>query len=314
MKQLSMAIGIKILLGLDPEREGRLVGEAVDDFMNRLFSIPALLLPFDIPGLPYYRLLRRGEMVVDRLQAMIDRRQAAPNSEADVLSLLLQVRDEDGSQLSNSELIGQSMTIFRGAYPSTTLTLVWTLLLLARHPRQLADVYDELHTQLRGAAPTVEQLKSLPLLDGAIRETMRLLPPALWTIRRAVAPFALGPYDLPAGIHVLASAFVTHRRPDLFPAPTKFNLYRWLTIKPTAYEYFPFSAGPRLCLGATFAMMSMKIILAILLQRFSLTPAANGRIDCGGIRGPEVKHPLLMTISTAGRPPTQTPIRGNILR
>jgi cytochrome P450 len=313
MKQLSMAIGIKTLLGLDPDQEGRLVGEMVDDFMTRLFSIPSLLLRFEIPGLPYYQMVRRGEAVVKRLQAMIERKRAHPDDSGDVLSTMLQVRDEDGSRLSDSELIGQSMTIFRGAYPSTTLALVWTLLLLAQHPDQLADLQDELTGLLHGEAPTAEQLKDLPLLDGAIRETMRLLPPALWTIRRAISPFTLGPYDLPAETHLLASAFVTHRQPDLYPNPRRFDSHRWLHLKPSAYEYFPFSAGPRLCLGATFAMMSMKIILAILLQRYELRPRPHLKIDCGGIRGPEVKHPLPMIITPVrNRLGFKQPITGNI--
>jgi cytochrome P450 len=95
---------------------------------------------------------------------MIERKRATPNDAGDVLSMLLQVHDEDGNRLSDGELIGQAGTIFRGAYPSTTLALVWTLLLLAQHPRQLADLKDELAGTLRGDAPTVEQLKALPLL------------------------------------------------------------------------------------------------------------------------------------------------------
>src|SRR5207245_2055298 len=110
-------------------------------------------------------------------------------------------------------------------------------------------VYDELHDVLGGAPPTFTQLNRLPLIEAVIKESMRLLPPVPLTMRIAARSGDLGGIELQQGDRVVCSPYVTHHLPDLFPEPEKFHPQRWFKSKPGPYEYLPFGAGPRACIG-----------------------------------------------------------------
>jgi len=127
-----------------------------------------------------------------------------------------------------------------------------------------------------------------------------------------VDDFELGGYHHVKGSSVLYSSYVTHHMPEIYHDPQAFNPYRWETIKPSAYEYFPFNAGPRRCLGAEFAMMEMKITLAILLQKYHFALIPNQRIDRVGMTGSLPKHGIKMKIDKPGETSIKVPVRGNI--
>jgi cytochrome P450 len=111
---------------------------------------------------------------------------------------------------------------------------------------------------------------------------MRLFPPVIWWAKVSTAPFVLGSYQLPAAARVILSAYITHRIPDVYPSPSSFLPERWLRQEPDPYAYIPFSAGPRRCMGSAFAMMELKIVLALMLQRFRITLQGQAHIDFGG--------------------------------
>ncbi|HEX4513467.1 MAG TPA: cytochrome P450, partial [Polyangiaceae bacterium] len=136
--------------------------------------------------------------------------------------------------------------------------------------RALGDEVARLH----GAPPT-----ELPLLDAVIKESLRLLPPVPIHPRVVAKDTELGGYHFPAGSELMLSIFHLHRDPDVFPTPDVFAPERWQTAKPSVYEYNPFSAGPRMCVGASFAMMELKIVLAMLLSKFRLELPAGSRVD-----------------------------------
>jgi cytochrome P450 len=139
-----------------------------------------------------------------------------------------------------------------------------------QHPRICADLLDELEGTLHGSAPTVEQLAQLPLLENVVKESLRLLPPAPIGIRIVAADCELGGYALPQGANVVNSEFITHRLPDLYAEPDRFQPERWFTLERSTYEYLPFAAGPHMCIGWAFAMQELKVVLAMLLQRYRL--------------------------------------------
>jgi cytochrome P450 len=142
---------------------------------------------------------------------------------------------------------------------------------------------------------------------------MRLLPPVLWWSRVAARPFELAGYPLPAGTHVAYSAYVTHRLPELYPEPERFVPARWLGAARGPYEYLPFSAGPRRCLGASFALMEIRLVLAAILRRFVLAPPRGARIDRGGLMLCEPRHGMPMVVGQRDRrPATASPVRGNV--
>lgn len=296
MRAITLAIAVRTLVGLDAEHDGTAFCALLDNWMRRVFSLPALALPFDLPGLPYARLCRESEQLVAATVELIERKRASGVDSGDVLSMLLRAHDEDGAGLSAAELIGQTATLFVAGHEITARVLSWTLLLLAQHPHIHAEVVDELDAKLRGAPPRAEQINHLALLEAVIKESMRLLPPVVWWSRISSAPFQLGPYQLPRGTRVAYSPFVTHRLAELYPQARRFIPRRWFSIDPGPYEFLPFSAGPRMCPGAFSAMQQMKVVLALVLQRYRVTLCPGARIDRGGLMlsGPQPGLPALV--------------------
>jgi len=168
------------------------------------------------------------------------------------------------------KLLGHVGSPFAAGHETSGNALTWTLLLLSQHPQVASDLVDELEGELRGEPPTVEQLGRLPLLENVLKESMRIIPPAPVTWRRAAHSIEVGGYEIPEGTEVYASIYETHHMPELYPEPERFDPGRWETTDPGTYEYIPFNAGPRRCIGASFAMMEIKVVLAVLLRRYRL--------------------------------------------
>jgi cytochrome P450 len=172
--------------------------------------------------------------------------------------------------------------IFVAGHDTSANELTWILFLLSQHPQVAADLLDELENVLGGEAPTVEQLQKLPLLDRVVKESLRVLTSIPWNGRVTSQPTNLGGYELPAGTEVWVSIYHTHQMPEIYPEPERFLPQRWETIQPTMYEYNPFSVGSRICIGAGFAMMEMKIVLAMLLMRYRLQLITEKPINAKG--------------------------------
>lgn len=277
MRQLTQRIAITTLFGLDGETELAQVGELLRRAVAGATSPLALLVPYNLPGLPFHRVNRLMERLEDYMRSVVSRKRAQPDA-TDVLATLVQLRDEDGTRLSDEELIGHAFTLFVAGHETTSNALTWTLFLLNQHPRVCADLLDELEGTLHGTAPTVEQLSRLPLLEGVVKESLRLLSPAPIGIRITAAPCELAGYALPRGANVIYSEFITHRLPELYAEPDRFKPERWYTLQPSTYEYLPFAAGPHMCIGWAFAMQELKVVLAMLVQRYRLALVPNALI------------------------------------
>jgi cytochrome P450 len=271
MTELTLRIATKTLFGEDERERGLVLSRMMQRWLLAMFSPVLLFSRADLPGLPYWRFLNLTREI-DRQTAAIVRNKRARNSPdaTDMLSALLAARDEDGSALDEDELIGHAGVIFAAGHETSTNALAWTLLLLSQHPAVAADLRDELDSVLRGGSPSVYDLARMPLLDAVVKESMRVLPPVPLHPRIVAVDSELGGHRLPAGSEIFLSIFHMHRDPALFEDPSRFSPRRWETIKPTVYEYNPFSAGPRMCIGASFATMEIKIVLATLLPRFRL--------------------------------------------
>ncbi len=212
--------------------------------------------------------------------------------------------------LSDEELIGHAFTLFVAGHETTSNALAATVLLLEQHPAVLADLLDELDGTLHGAAPTVAHVGTLPLLEGVIKESLRLLPPAIIGIRIAAQPTQLSGYAVPKGANVVYSEFVTQRMPELYAEPDRFKPARWATLDPSPYEYLPFAAGPHMCIGWAFAMQELRVVLAMLLQRYRLALVPGTRVDLTVRMQP--KHGLPMHVHAQDRQFGATPVHGTI--
>jgi len=244
---------------------------------------------------------------------MIEYRRRSISLGHDVLSLLLRARDESGTGMTDAELIGQAVVLFGAAHLTTANTLTWTLFLLAQHPDIGSSLFDELTGVLDGDVPELGQLEKLPLLDRVIKESMRILPASCYSQRVIAEPVQLGPFYLTATTPIIFSPLISHRLPELFPNPEQFLPERWLTITPSPYAYLPFAAGPRMCLGASLAQMTLRITIPAIWQRFRLNVLERAAIHA------KVRSTMLFPISgmpmLLSRPSiafTSSYVRGNI--
>jgi cytochrome P450 len=325
MVELSLSLAVSGLLGLHPGEEGHRVHGLLRSWGKYALLASVQLLPFDLPGFPYRRFLKFSEDLEAEFRAVIARKRAgnqgieASMDGGDALSILLDAQASQGSSsdpdprsLTDTELMGHLTTFFTAGHETSAAALTWTLFLLSQHPQVMHDLMDELDGALRGGPPTLEQMGSLPLLDGVINESLRLFPPGTWMLRTSTAPFVIGPYQLPAGTHLVYSPAATHRLPDLYPQPNRFLPARWATIKPSTYEYLPFGGGPRRCIGATFALMELKVALPMILQRYRLEVPDGTRVDRGGTILSFPKQPLPIRLHTQDRNFAPAFVRGNI--
>jgi cytochrome P450 len=312
IRPIPLRVSSQILFGVkDPERAMR-IGLLLENWVRANFSVPARLFPISLPLTAYRRVLQYAEALETEMSRLIRDRKGGAPQERDLVSLLIQSHSDWDNPAVLAHLVSQATTLFGASYETTVSTLIWTLFLLAQHPRIALELLEELDTVLHGSAPSIETLDQLNVLEAVIKESMRILPPVPYTIRAAGVRTELGGIQLQKGDRVILSHYVTHHMRELFDNPENFSPQRWFEIHPSQYEYLPFSAGPRFCVGYYFAMMTLKITLAMILQRFRLTVVPNARIDR---RVQIVMRPKLgmpMTIHHQDRKFQTVPVRGNI--
>lgn len=192
----------------------------------------------------------------------------------DLLAMLMGARDpETGEGMSDAQLRDEVMTIFLAGHETTAMALTWTLHLLSIHPEIRAEVVAEIDRVLGGRLPTLGDLKSLELTERVIAESMRLYPPAWVMARSTVEDDDLGGHPVRAGDWTMISPWVTHRQPDLWPDPERFDPARFLpeaVASRPKFAYLPFSGGQRKCIGDSFAKMEASLVLATVLQSFGV--------------------------------------------
>ncbi len=278
MVVLTVRVAMRTLFGLDAAKDTATLADAALGVLSGVTDSRNVVLPFDLPLTPYRRLLRVSEEAESLLRAQVTARRRSSSTSKDALSRLLDDHDS-GEGLSDDELIGQAMVLFAAGHETTAFTLAWTLMLLATHPEVAAKLAREVESELGASAPTPESIPRLTWLSAVVKESMRLLPatPSLF-IRMTRGPFAVRGRDLPHDSWLLLSPLVEHRNAQVFPDPQRFSPERWATVQPKPWEYLPFGAGPRMCLGATFANQSIRIILPMLVQRFGVELLAS-RVD-----------------------------------
>ncbi|NET23992.1 MAG: cytochrome P450 [Okeania sp. SIO1I7] len=302
MHRLTLRIATKTLFGEDINTVDSTAGEVLQKILNCQRAPSIKLFPFDIPGLVFHRYLNLLAQYETKIKKIIADKRAKGVNDNDVLSMLIEARDEEsGHPLSEEELIAHTGVIFLAGHETTANALTWTMFLLSQHPQITGDLVNELDSVLHGEAPTLEQLHQLPLLDRVIKESMRILTSVPWNGRVTSETTELGGYEIPKGTEVFVSIHHTHHMSEIYQDPEAFKPERWETINPSIYEYNPFSAGPRLCLGATFAMMEIKIVLAMVLQHFRWEYVPGQTIDRGGVISIKPKYGLSMMVRSQDR-------------
>ena len=258
-------IGTALLLLTPPEYAQRVQGLATRG-LGRL-----------LPWAPIVRAQRDTDRLVREVIAQ--RRREGTEGREDVLSMLLEARDEHGEPMTDDELRDEMLTLLLAGHETTATTLAWTLHHLLANPAWLARVRAEVDevVGVRGLV-AAEHLERLVLVDAAIKETLRLTPIIPLVARRVARPTKIGNYTLPTGAIACASIYLVHHRPDVWPDPTRFDPSRFVGKKPDPTHYFPFGGGTRRCIGMAFASYEMKVVLATILAHVDIAAAPGSRV------------------------------------
>jgi cytochrome P450 len=262
MTRVTMNIVTRTLFGADVFDESSDLGKAITDGIEYL-NDENLLEPKE---------------AIDTLNQLIGgliaERRASGEDRGDLLSMLLLARDEDGSQMTDAQLKDETMTIFLAGHETSANSISWAWYLLAQHPDIAAKLYAELDRVLGGRPPTIHDLPQLPYTDMVIKEVLRLYPP-LWNLARDVLEdVQLGDYIIPKGSALIISPYIVQHDPQHWEDPERFAPERFKDNYDKQVQrgaYFPFSYGPRVCVGQGFAMTELQLMLATIAQRYRLS-------------------------------------------
>jgi len=284
MTRLTLEIVVKTLFNSDVSNDADHVGEMLSVLVKPFASQATLkwILDNRLPTPGHRRYFNAVSQIDKIIFRIIAERRASGSDEGDLLSMLLQAQDEDGSQMSDAQLRDEVMTLFLAGHETTALALSWSWYLLATHPEAEKEFHAELEEVLGGRAPEVSDLPRLKYTEMIAKEAMRLYPPAYAIGREALEETEIGGYRVPKRTQLFAFQWVTHRDARYFERPDAFEPERWVSEsmqRLPKYAYFPFGGGPRQCIGNYFAMMEIVLLLATIGQRFRFLLAQGQTVE-----------------------------------
>jgi cytochrome P450 len=284
MQRITLEVILRAVFGLDDGVERGRVRAAVLRFLAGADGPGAAALAIRALQIDLGRLTPWGRFVqlrkqVDReiFAAIAHRRAAGTAGRDDVLSMLIDARDEDGRAMSDQELRDELFTLLMAGHETTATSLGWVFWAVLQRPEVLNRIRAEVARVAAERTLDPRRVNELVYLDAVVKETARLHPVTDGVGRLLKHPTRLGRLYLPAGVGVSPSTYLTHRRPDLWPEPQRFRPERFIGARPSPYAFFPFGGGVRRCLGAAFATYEMKVVLAEVLGAAELRPAPGYR-------------------------------------
>lgn len=278
MTSLTLRIAGETLLSTDLSQAASGVGDALAELLEQ---IPARIgNPFQfmhrLPTVRNQRYFKAKATLDTVVKEIIDtrRRQSTTTADTtDLLSRLMTARDDQGRALSDTQLHDEVLTVLLAGHETTANALAWTFHLLSLNPLARRALTHELDAVLSNRTPTLDDLAQLDTLRCVIQESMRLRPPVWFIARRAVDRDVLMGHCVNPGTLVFISPWTLHRHPEFWPDPEGFDPSRFdndtSASRPTT-AYIPFGAGPRACIGQSFAMLEAQLIIAMLYQSITL--------------------------------------------
>jgi cytochrome P450 len=279
MQRIALETLLRAVFGVEEER--------LDELRRPLLAFNASFnwLPWGAwirrdlgPRSPWGQFVRRRATVDRLIYREIAERRSDPalHERRDVLALLLQAHDEDGSVLTDKELRDEMMTLLLAGHLTTATTLAWAFHFLLRDAGWQRRVQEELHD---GGSEQV---------DAVMKETLRMRPAVPLVGRVLTEPTVLGGYRVPAGAQVAVPILLTHHLPELYPEPHEFRPERFLGEGPAAAHYLPYGRGLRRCIGANLANFEMRLVMQGVLRRAELRPASAAPEPARGIGMPTI--------------------------
>jgi cytochrome P450 len=290
MSGLTMRIISKTMFDSDLTGDDAQIEQAVKVTLGTVDKRLNLLVPYPewLPTRSNREFKQSIRMLDTIIQGYIDQRrqsEAAGNLEdrADLLSMLMAAQDEEtGSGMSDQQLRDESVTVFGAGHETTSVALTWTWYLLSQYPEVEQKLHEELDRVLAGRIPTFADLPNLPYTEMIIKESMRLFPPAWTTTREAARDTTLGGFPIKKGRILMVNIYGIHHDARFFDDPWTFNPERFSPENEKniqKYAYFPFGAGPRVCIGNAFAMMEGRLILATMGQRYQFDLPSDQKVE-----------------------------------
>ncbi|MBT9312056.1 cytochrome P450 [Leptothoe kymatousa] len=302
MMHLTLDVVMQTLLGIDIEGQAAQAISHALDLSMEWFSQQqkqGFLLPNNFPfplTRRYFSALREMDAFIYEL---IQQRRSSQEDTGDLLSMLLQVKDEDGSQMSDRQLRDELATLVLAGHETTANALAWTWMLLAQNPDAEAKLHEELDRVLQGRSPTMADIAHLTFTQNVLKESMRLYPPVVLIARSADRDYVLDGCEIPEKCIVLISPWVMQRSEQYFEQPLAFKPERWennLEKQLPKGVYIPFGEGPRICIGKGFAQMEATLLLATLAQQYQLRLMSEQPVEALPSITLRPKHGLLATL------------------
>jgi len=278
MEEISAQVILETVFGLSKGERCQKLKHLIPTFTSEIFRSPlnSSLLFFSFlqkdlgAWSPWGKFLRQRQQIDQLLYAEITERRQQPNpDQIDILSLLMSARDEAGNLMTDQELRDDLMTLIVAGYETTATAMTWGLYWIHQKPEVRQKLLQELDTL--GESPDPMSIFRLPYLTAVCNETLRINPVGILTLPRVVQePVELLGHPLEPGTVVVGCIYLTHQREDLYPQPRQFKPERFLERQFSPYEFIPFGAGARGCVGQALAVFEMKLVLATILSRYQI--------------------------------------------
>ncbi len=279
MQELTLRIVSKCLFGIDLSAQLAPLGQAFDGVIGSSTSLAEDLLNIriDNPLTGYGKRMAATRQLDMLIYTLLAQRKDDTREHHDVLSMLLSAQsgDETAPTLNDKQIHDHILTFLAAGHETTAIALTWTCYLLSQYPQARFKLQEELRALLGTREPGLDDLAHLPYLDWVINESMRLYPPAWLQMRFVARECEIGGMRLPVGTVVILSQWVMHRAPEIWEDAHVFKPERWNPAQNQQIPsgaYFPFGAGPRMCIGMPLAQLEARLILASIFQRYSPQP------------------------------------------
>ncbi len=306
MMRLTLRIVGETLLGINMSDQADVVAKTLpillDQTIHQITKVVGLPLSFPSPrNLRFRKALKDMRGIGAKV---IEERRHHPEKNADLLSMLMEARDEEtGEKMSEEQLLDEVMTLFLAGHETTANALTWTCYLLSQHPDVEKKVREEVEHILRGHSPRFEDLPKLSYLERVIKESLRLYPPVWFMGRLVMEDDEIGGYFVPAKSMIFLSPYITHHSRHLWEEPERFDPDRFLPERFSQkhrFAYTPFGAGPRQCIGNGFALMEAQVILAMMLQKYRFQLVPGHRVEMDPIITLRAKYGMKMNLEKRG--------------
>jgi cytochrome P450 len=308
MQSLALDIAGRSMFSLEVSQYGAAMRRLLIEFGER-HAQPHFLDMVLPPRIPNLRDIGRAlfkrrwmhlveTMIAERLRTPV------PEIPRDLFDLLRSARDPDsGAGFSAEQLRDQVSTLILAGHETTAVTLFWAILTLAQAPEEQERVAAEAMDQTIEPATAHAAMAGLVYTRAVVNEALRLYPPAFTLVRQAIAADRAGNVDLPAGSLVMMAPWVLHRHQALWQEPDAFDPSRFMpdATPPSRFAFMPFGAGPRVCVGAQFAMTEAVLVLASLIRRFRVVREDARPVLPVGIVTTQPDHPAFVRLIPRSR-------------